>query len=366
MKNVKIFAEHMEPGALSQFQSAISQDFVLKAALMPDAHTGYSLPIGAVVATDNMILPAWVGYDIGCGMCAVQTPLAAEEIAPHREKIFSGIYRAIPTGFDHNKKPVDWDYQRYPMTPTLRRFFDKNGLKQLGSLGSGNHFIEISRDEAGLVWVVIHSGSRNLGHSTATHYMKLASRSNKAREGHFGFRADSDEGQDYITDMKFCLEFALKNRQEMIERVLREIYYLVRGGAQPETLKFINRTHNHAELKDGAWIHRKGATHAEKGMDGVIPGNMRDGSFIVVGKGNEESLFSSSHGAGRAMSRTKAKEAIKMETFASQMEGITSKVRPSTLDEAPDAYKNIFEIMTLQKDLVEVTHHLKPLINIKA
>ena len=366
MKKAKVFAQHMEPGALDQFYSAVNQEFVVKAALMPDAHMGYSLPIGAVVATDNFVLPSWVGYDIGCGMCAVKTPLKKEETLPHREKIFDSIYRAIPTGFNHNKRPTEWDHSQFPMTPMLQKLFDRNGQLQLGSLGSGNHFIEISHDEDGHVWIVIHSGSRNLGHATATHYMKTASRSGKAREGHFGFRADTDEGRDYIMDMRFCLEFALENRKEMIERALREIYYYVRSGEKPEQLAFINRTHNHAEFKDGVWIHRKGATHAEKGMDGVIPGNMRDGSFIVVGKGNQESLCSSSHGAGRAMSRTKAKEAIKMETFKSQMEGITSKVRASTLDEAPDAYKNIFEIMDLQKDLVEVTHHLLPIINIKA
>ena len=319
-----------------------------------------------MVATDGLVLPAWVGYDIGCGMCAVRTSILKHEILPHRERIFDGMYRCIPTGFHHNKRPSQWDYQQYPMTPMLKSLFGKNGLSQLGSLGSGNHFIEISHDEQNHVWIVIHSGSRNLGHATATHYMKLASKSGKAREGHFGFRADSQQGQDYITDMRFCLEFALRNRQEMIDRALKEIYHLVRGGETPVRLAFINRTHNHAELKDGLWIHRKGATHAEKGMEGVIPGNMRDGSFIVVGKGNEESLNSSSHGAGRAMSRTQAKSLIKMDNFKRQMRGITSKVVKSTLDEAPDAYKNIFEVLKMQADLVEVTHHLLPIINVKA
>ncbi|MDH5477403.1 MAG: RtcB family protein [Nitrospinota bacterium] len=366
MKQIKIFADHIEPDALEQFHSAMNQEFAVKGALMPDAHSGYSLPIGAVVATDGMVLPAWVGYDIGCGMCAVRTTLLKHEILPHRAKIFDGMYRVIPTGFHHNKRPAAWDYQQYPMTPMLKKLFDKNGMSQLGSLGSGNHFIEICHDEENHVWVVIHSGSRNLGHSTATHYMKLASKSGKAREGHFGFRVDSEQGQDYITDMRFCLEFALQNRQEMINRALREIYHLAREGEKPQRLAFINRTHNHAEEKDGLWIHRKGATHAEKGMEGVIPGNMRDGSFIVVGKGNEESLNSSSHGAGRAMSRTRAKNAINMDKFKIQMKGITSKVGRSTLDEAPDAYKDIFDVMKLQKDLVDVTHHLLPIINVKA
>lgn len=365
VKKVKIFADNIEPATLSQFNSAIALDFTVKAALMPDAHLGYSLPIGAVVATEGVVLPAWVGYDIGCGMLAVQTDIVKEELLPFREKIFESVYRSVPTGFHHNKQDSRWDHSNIEMTPELKGIFAKSGLKQIGTLGSGNHFIEISHDEKGSVWVVIHSGSRNVGHSVATHYMKLASGGKKAREGHFGLKVNTGKGQDYIVDMKFCLEFALENRRQMIDRVLREIYYYVRDGEEPKTLEFINRTHNHAELKDGLWIHRKGATHAEKGMKGVIPGNMRDGSFIVMGKGNPDSLNSSSHGAGRAMSRTKAKKVINMETFKKQMEGITSKVAGSTLDEAPDAYKDIFEIMELQKDLVDITHHLKPMINVK-
>lgn len=366
MVKAKIFADNIEPDVLNQFNSAIEQDYSVKAALMPDAHLGYSLPIGAVVATEGVILPSWVGYDIGCGMLAVKTPLLKEEVIPFREKIFQSVYRAVPTGFHHNKRDSEWDHGHILMTPELKKIFAKSGLKQIGTLGSGNHFIEISHDEKGSVWVVIHSGSRNVGHSVATHYMKLASGGKKAREGHFGLKVNTGKGQDYIADMQFCLEFALENRKQMLDRVLREIYFYVRSGAEPQKLEFINRTHNHAELKDGLWIHRKGATHAEKGMSGVIPGNMRDGSFIVVGKGNPDSLNSSAHGAGRAMSRKQAKKVINMEEFRKQMVNITSKVSGSTLDEAPDAYKNIFEIMKLQKELVEITHHLKPLINVKA
>lgn len=366
MKQVRIFAESVDREVLDQFNSAVGQDYAVKAALMPDAHLGYSLPIGAVVATQGMILPSWVGYDIGCGMCAVKTELAKEDISPSRDRIFNGIYRAVPTGFDHNKRDSHWDYRKLEMTPALKRIFERNGLRQIASLGSGNHFIEVSHDETGAVWIVVHSGSRNVGHSVATHYMKLASGGPKAREGHYGLRVDSDEGRDYITDMEFCLKFALENRRQIIDRVLREIYHHIGRGGEPVKLEFINRTHNHAEFKDGLWVHRKGATHAEKGMEGVIPGNMRDGSFIVVGKGNPDSLCSSSHGAGRAMSRRQAKKVITMEEFRAEMSGITSKVKGSTLDEAPAAYKDIFDIIRQQKDLVDVTHHLRPVINIKA
>ena len=197
--------------------------------------------------------------------------------------------------------------------------------------------------------------------------MKIASGSNKAKEGHFGLDVNSVEGKNYITDMNFCLEFALENRKRIVQKVagvinrtINMIYYLVKID------KIINRNHNHAELKDGLWIHRKGATHAEDGMLGVIPGNMRDGSFIVAGKGNPHSLYSSSHGAGRVLGRKAAQLILNVENFTEQMKGITAKVCDKTLDESPSAYKNIFEVMELQKELVTVIHHIKPIINIKA
>ncbi|HEY5674119.1 MAG TPA: RtcB family protein [Malonomonas sp.] len=362
MKPHKIFAKDIEASALEQFYSALRQDFVVRGALMPDAHTGYSLPIGAVVATDGVVLPAWVGYDIGCGMCAVPTGFAKSGIERHAAAIFNSIYRAIPVGFKHNRTDSHWEQAKLPCSKTLAALFVKNGLKQLGSLGSGNHFIEIGYDETQRIWIIIHSGSRNLGHSVATHYMKLAG-GGKAREGHFGFAAKSREGRDYILDLAFCLEFALANRFELIARVVREIQRYCPGDADWRQL--INRNHNHAELKDGLWIHRKGATHAEAGMLGVIPGNMRDGSFIVEGKGNREALCSSSHGAGRVMGRNAAKQNLKLKQFVESMTGIVAKVDRHTLDEAPLAYKDIFTVMQQQEQLVRVKHLVKPLINIK-
>lgn len=362
MKPYKIFAKDIENSALEQFYSAMRQDFVVRGALMPDAHTGYSLPIGAVVATDDFVLPSWVGYDIGCGMCAVPTGFAKAEIEKHAESVFNDIYQVIPVGFDHNKSDSQWDWSRLPKTKALDALFQKNGLKQLGSLGSGNHFIEIGADETERIWIIIHSGSRNIGHSVATHYMKLAA-GGKAREGHFGFPTRSQEGRDYLKDLSFCLEFALANRFEMIRRVVREIQRYCEGEA--DWGRLINRNHNHAEAKDGLLIHRKGATHAEAGMLGVIPGNMRDGSFIVEGKGNVEALWSSSHGAGRVMGRKAAKRDIKLKQFADSMYGIVAKVDRHTLDEAPFAYKNIDEVMALQRDLVRVLHRVRPILNIK-
>lgn len=362
VKPHKIFGKDIEAEALDQFYSAMRQEYSVRGALMPDAHTGYSLPIGAVVATDGIILPAWVGYDIGCGMCALPTSFARSEISRNATAIFNAIYRRIPTGFAHNRKDSPWQHSQLPRSKVLETLFNKNGLKQLGSLGSGNHFIEIGYDEDDLIWIIIHSGSRNLGHSVATHYMKLAA-GGRAREGHFGLSVTSRDGQDYIKDLAFCLNFALANRKEMMQRVIATIQNVCQGEA--DWSRLINRNHNHAEKKDGLWIHRKGATHAEAGMLGVIPGNMRDGSFIVEGKGNPEALWSSSHGAGRVMSRKAAKRDIKLKQFADSMYGITAKVDRCTLDEAPFAYKSIEEVMSLQATMVTILHRVRPLINIK-
>jgi tRNA-splicing ligase RtcB len=316
-----------------------------------------------VVATDSVIVPAWVGYDIGCGMCAVPTTFKKSEVADKSAAIFAQIYKLVPVGFAHNQHPVTWNVQDVARTEFMQETFAAGGERQLGTLGGGNHFIEIGYDETDQVWIIIHSGSRNLGHKTATHYMKLASGDGKAREGHFGFLTWSESGSDYIADLNFCLRFALQNRLMILNRVVQSIQQYVTGADLPGGL--INRNHNHAELKDGLWIHRKGATQAEAGMLGVIPGNMRDGSFIVEGKGNPDALWSSSHGAGRVMGRKEAQRSLDMGDFAFQMLGITAKVDAETLDESPFAYKDIFEVMRLQSGLVKILHHIKPIINIK-
>lgn len=365
MKQTKIFAEVLEHEALDQFNSAIEQPFAVQGALMPDAHAGYSLPIGAVVATDNVILPAWVGYDIGCGMCALPLTYSGEQIRERAQDIFHQIYRDIPVGFAHNQEDTPWEHD-IPMSAKVQQIFAKNGLRQLGSLGGGNHFIEIGEDQHGEVWIIIHSGSRGIGHAVATHYMREASGDGKAREGHFGFYADSDYGTLYRMDLEFCLAFALENRKEMMRRIVGAIHHVLRDGNNgADWDRLINRNHNHAELKDGLWIHRKGATHAEEGMMGVIPGNMRDGSFIVRGKGNPDALWSSSHGAGRVLGRKEAMRTLNLDDFKATMTKVVAKVDHDTLDESPFAYKDIFEVMRLQADLVEVVAHVRPIINIK-
>lgn len=401
MKQTKIYAEHLDASALEQFESAMEQEFSIKGALMPDAHTGYSLPIGGVVATDGVIIPAWVGYDIGCGMCALPTSFSADAVRENSKAIFNEIYERVPVGFNVNQHPTDCHLNPDDLTELGRKAFNtRKGFRAIGSLGGGNHFIEIGKDETGRVWVIIHSGSRGVGHGIAAAYMTIASsdpttmeaefdatheamllhnpdqyEAHKARyiekkmgklrpkEGHYGLRTDSDEGRAYINDMTWSLEFALANRKEMMARIVAAIAAHCEGAAEWDLL--INRNHNHAEERDGLWIHRKGATHAEKGMMGVIPGNMRDGSFIVCGKGNPDSLYSSSHGAGRLLGRKQAKRELDTDDFKAAMQGITARVGDSTLDESPMAYKNIFEVMRLQADLVDTIHHVTPMVNVK-
>ena len=366
MKTKKIYAEVLEESAMDQFNSAMELDFVVKGALMPDAHTGYALPIGAVVATKGMIIPSWVGYDIGCGMCALKLDgISAEDVKTADKAIFDAIYRDVPVGFHINSKDIDYDATG--LTEHAKEIADKKKFKKaLCSLGGGNHFIEVCEDSGGEVWVVIHCGSRGVGHGIATHYMKLANPEGKAKDGHWGFDVNSKEGKDYINDLNWALEYALENRKQIMARVVNAITESLDISCyELDFSELINRNHNHATLRDGLWIHRKGATHAEDGMMGVIPGNMRDGSFIVKGKGCAESLYSSSHGAGRVLGRKQAKRELNIEDFEKAMINVMAKVDESTLDESPFAYKNIFDVMVLQSDMVDVVEHLTPLINIK-
>lgn len=391
MKPTHIYAEVLEDEALAQFTSAMNHPYVVSGALMPDAHTGYSLPIGAVVAVKDHISPAFVGYDIGCGVFATKLNMKCSEL--RKEEIFKLICEHIPVGREQHQEP-----QSVPVgecSKLVEEHLERKGRYQMGTLGGGNHFIELGEGRDGHLWIVIHSGSRNLGHAVAEHYMELCARNSinfaevdlefegrnlafkqrnpegyqkaleanrkKAKvylEGQHFFHVDSPEGQAYLTDMEYCLRYALSNRKHIAKKIIEFL-------GNPEQLEWINRNHNHAEFEDGLWIHRKGATHAESGMLGVIPGNMRDGSFIVRGKGNPDSLCSSSHGAGRVLSRKKALATLDLADFNLQMANIITNHTSSTLDEAPAAYKSIFEVMELQKDLVTIIDHIKPIINIK-
>ena len=280
----------------------------------------------------------------------------------------------LPAGFSKNNQQQEFlakaacDSIALPHSEALSEKI-AYGPKCLGTLGGGNHFVEIGKDDKGFIWVVVHSGSRSVGHAVASYYMELAAKGEPVEQAH-ALISDSDEGKDYIQDMNYCLSFALKNRELISEIVIMAIYNVLKNkennDAYINRMQFINKNHNHAELKNGRWIHRKGATHADAGMYGVIPGNMRDGSFIVIGKGNSESMNSSSHGAGRVLSRTQAKKNITLEQFQDSMKNIlAATVDAKRIDESPFAYKNIFEVMNLQKDLIEVVTHISPIINVK-
>jgi len=414
-----IYAECLEPDAQQQFFEVLNEPYVTYGALMPDAHKGYTMPIGGVCSTKDMVVPQFVGFDIGCGMCAYKTDYTKEQIEMNSEVIYKLIVEKIPLGFKSHQENQTLNID-LPKTEFATHALESKGLKQLGTLGGGNHFIEVGYGADEKAWIVIHSGSRGFGHKIASHYMLEAyliknpqegkleaivadfkERNLKFKEIHpekfekalnkftqkqklqlakaskldnikeiLPLDVNSELGKDYIKDQNFALQFALENRKRMIS-VIHSIMNEVIGGAfefqDKDEVRFINRNHNHAEYDEvrGEWIHRKGATHAEVGMRGVIPANMRDGSFVVIGKGNADSLASSSHGAGRVMSRKKSKKTISMEAFENTMVGITGTVDENTLDESPFAYKDIFEVMRLQESLVEVEEHIKVLINVK-
>jgi len=275
----------------------------------------------------------------------------------------------VPVGFKHRSEPSRWpEYEDTLKTEVVaKQFDDGDGFYQLGTLGGGNHFIEIGIDDQRQLWIVVHSGSRNVGHKTAQHYMRLAAHSKKAKEGHYGFLADSKEGANYLMDQNFCRAFALANRIHITMGAAAAVADVCKDPIALDLGEMINRNHNHVVfVEEKNWyLHRKGATQAEKGRLGVIPGNMRDGSYVGEGLGNEDFLWSSSHGAGRAYGRKEAKETLSMEKFEKDMEGIVSDVREGLLDEAPDAYKDFSEVMSKQKESVKTIKHIRPLINVK-
>ncbi len=371
----KIYADlqTLDGAAIAQMNSAMSNDWALRGAMMPDAHKGYALPIGAVVETQDMVVPAWVGYDIGCGMSSTITNLTKKDLEGKGDIIRDAILRAVPVGNNRHKESIDPEFElatEAMLSPVGRDAFKQRASLQLGTLGGGNHFIEVgyTDDKDEKIVITIHSGSRGFGHGVAERYMKIAAEENGVTKGnlesHFGMHFDSEMGRNYLNDAIAAQEYALVNRKIMTKLALRAISQAL--GIKTISEFFINRNHNHVDKQKGnKFIHRKGATHAEKGMWGVIPGNMRDGCFIVKGLGNQDSLQSSSHGAGRVMGRFKAKKVLDFKVFQEQMAGISGVVTEKTIDEAPDAYKNIFEVMDMQKDLVEVVHYVKPLVNVK-
>lgn len=378
MVQVTNFALDADEKTLEQFRACCTQDFVVAASLMPDAHAGYVAPIGSVLVTKDYVVPAWVGYDIGCGLISgkfVGDNLLAR-CKEHAIEIFEEVQNTVPMGMgkvNHiaavsEKTKLDFktlleSFKKGPIDKAISDFIYKKALSHLGSLGDGNHFIELGEVD-GELWLSIHSGSRGIGHHVAEKYMKKVAGSEKGFEATFPIAVASELGQEYINILNFGLEFALLNRLEMaykVEAALKKVL-------GDDTINFelwTNKNHNHALFENGYYIHRKGATPAKKDERGVIPGTMRDGCFLVKGLGNTEFLESSSHGAGRKMSRRQAKSTISMDDFKSSMSGIIGTIKQATLDEAPQAYKDIFSVMSAQKKSVAIVKHIIPIINWK-
>lgn len=376
-KPIKCWLNDIEESAMKQAVNLANLPFTFKhVALMPDCHSGYGMPIGGVLATKGVIVPNAVGVDIGCGMCAVRTSLKNIDC-----KILCNIVERIksivPVGFNHQVEQQDISLM--PICnenhPIVCKEYD-SARYQLGTLGGGNHFIEIQSDNDGNVWVMIHSGSRNLGKKVADHYNKLAISLNEMwfsqvrKENELAFLPiETEQGKQYFEEMKYCVDFALANRQLIMERI-KYCFSL----ELPET-KFdetINIAHNYARFEhhfgENVVVHRKGATFAGLGQIGIIPGSQGTKSYIVRGLGNPESFCSCSHGSGRRMGRKEAQRTLDLATEISLMEskGIIHGIKSiADLDESASAYKDIDIVMNNQKDLVEIIVELHPLAVIK-
>ena len=309
----------IESEALNQIKKIEELECLKSFSIMPDVHAGYDMPIGGVALLDNQISPSFVGYDIGCGVSHINTKVLLDKIDKNydefREYVFNEIYKQIPVGFNSLPKPACYIKREFASASGDKKLTEtvKNKINmQYATLGGGNHFAEIGINNKNEIGITIHSGSRNAGHTVAEFYMK------KGRM----FDINSELGQAYLEDMNYCLEFALENRKKMMQIILN----ILKLDISVFMYNFINKNHNHAVIvKDGV-LHRKGAISADKGEMGVIPGNMRDGVYIVKGLGNNDYLNSASHGAGRVMSRGKAKKMIDINDFKFAMDGIRAKV----------------------------------------
>ena len=372
---IKSWCENIDDNALAQAYDLSNLPFVFKhIALMPDCHMGYGMPIGGVMATNGEVIPNAVGVDIGCGMSAVQTNLAGIDIDLIKN-IFSDIREQIPVGFNHRDKPMDWD--GFELAPTKIAVVDReleSARKQIGTLGGGNHFIELQKGNDGFIWIMIHSGSRNIGYKIANEFHKLAKVTCERYYSHIPtdelsfFPRNDQNHRDYSYAMNFALAFAKENRRIMMS----ECKEILNTHTSCEFNEEINIHHNYAQMENhfgkNVLVHRKGATRAYKDEYGIIPGSQGTKSYIVKGLGNPESFMSCSHGAGRVMGRKQATRELNLKNVIAGLDkkGIIHSIRnQNDLDEAPQAYKNINTVMSAQNDLVEIVVELSPLGVIK-
>jgi tRNA-splicing ligase RtcB len=356
-------------------------------ALMPDAHLGIGSMVGSVIATKEAVIPATVGVDIGCGMMAVKTPFKSGILDRKMAEFRHEIERAIPVGFNDHKEPVDesnewagWAEfdQLHPGVQDRKR----KAMKQLGTLGGGNHFIEVCLDTEDTVWLMLHSGSRNIGNEVATRHIATAKSLHDLNTlpdpALAYFIQGTDEFKAYWHDVDWSQRYAMKNREIMMTRLIRSFNRMFNtdldidsaiANRKSQIEIVVNCHHNYVASEehfgDSVFVTRKGAINAEEGRFGIIPGSMGAKSFIIKGLGNPMSFNSCSHGAGRKMSRTKAKARFTRDDLEAQTKGVECRKDKAVIDEIPGAYKDIEEVMRAQNDLVEVVAELKQVICVK-
>jgi tRNA-splicing ligase RtcB len=376
------WASIIEPATLAQAEATASLPFVFPhVALMPDAHLGKGATVGSVIPTLGAIIPAAVGVDIGCGMAAVRTRYHRDELRGDRAALRVAIERAVPLSagsYNTTLTATAADRVERLTGQAQRAGFDPgryagNWALQLGSLGSGNHFIEVTADENGAVWLFLHSGSRGVGNKIAQHHIRVAQEAMTRwwitlPDPDLAYLAEgTDEFWAYIRQLRWAQDFALANRDEMMDRVLA--CFAEWQGGEVEELERVQCHHNYTAREKHfgreVWLSRKGAINAAEGVPGLIPGSMGDASSGVVGKGNRPSLNSAPHGAGRNYSRSKARKTFTRAQLREAMAGIEYRDTDAFLDEIPQAYKPIDVVMRDAADLVEVRHVLRQLINVK-
>lgn len=362
-------------------KNVASLPFVFKhVALMPDVHLGKGALVGSVIATKEAVMPAAVGVDIGCGMSAIKTSFNGEQLEGKLKKIRQDIEEAIPVGFNHNKEVekvvTNWqgwsDFKE--LHPGVQRLEGK-ALKQMGSLGGGNHFIEVCLDTENQVWLMLHSGSRHIGNQLAECHINTAKELARLAEIQLPdrdlayFVAGTPEFAAYWRDLQWAQNYARVNRDVMMARFKSIVEKHLAGGKPTKPLLSVNCHHNYAEKEthfgEDVYVTRKGAVRAQQEDYGIIPGSMGTKSFIVKGKGNHDSFCSCSHGAGRLMSRTKAKRHFNLNDLIEQTQGVECRKDGRILDEIPGAYKPIDEVMNQQSDLVEIVATLKQVVCVK-
>ncbi|MBE9029256.1 RtcB family protein [filamentous cyanobacterium LEGE 11480] len=376
------WANHTLSQAETQMaRNVASLPFVFKhVALMPDVHLGKGALVGSVVATKDALIPAAIGVDIGCGMCAIQMPFKSAKLDGKLKQIRQDIESRIPVGFNENneadKQVLNWQgWQDFKHLHNGVSHLAGKAMRQMGSLGGGNHFIEVCIDETDSVWLMLHSGSRNIGNMLAQRHMstgrelaRMAGERLPDRDLAY-FVEGTEEFAAYWRDLQWAQAYAKYNRDVMMARFKAIVERHAVGGKPTKPVLSVNCHHNYAEKEvhygEEVYVTRKGAVRAQENDYGIIPGSMGAKSYIVKGKGCAESYCSCSHGAGRRLSRSKAKKTYTLDDLVQQTEGVECRKDEGILDEIPAAYKPIEQVMANQNDLVEVVATLKQVVCVK-